>query len=95
MRHFPSWKIWVVALVCVLGVVFAAPNLISRDTARELPTWLPHKQVSLGLDLSGGAHLLLQIDEAAYREGRLSSLEGQRPQDPARGKDRCPGDWRQ
>ncbi len=76
MRYFPSWKIWIVALVCALGVVLAAPNLISRDAARELPTWLPHKQVSLGLDLSGGAHLLLQIDEAAYREGRLASLEG-------------------
>ncbi len=76
MRHFPSWKIWVVALVCLLGLVFAAPNLLPRDTARELPSWLPHKQVSLGLDLSGGAHLVLQIDEAAYREGRLSSLEG-------------------
>ena len=76
MRYFPAWKIWLVAIVCVLGLIFAAPNLVSRDTARTLPSWLPHKQVSLGLDLSGGAHLLLQIDEAAYRDGRLSSLEG-------------------
>ncbi len=76
MRYFPSWKIWIVVIVGVLGLAFAAPNLLSRDIANELPTWLPHKQVSLGLDLSGGAHLLLQIDEAAWREGRLAWLEG-------------------
>ena len=76
MRYFPTWKIWIVVLVSVLGLAFAAPNLLSRDLARDLPTWLPHKQVSLGLDLSGGAHLLLQIDEAAWREGRLAWLEG-------------------
>ena len=76
MRYFPTWKIWIVLLGSVLGLAFAAPNLLSRDVANALPSWLPNKQVSLGLDLSGGAHLLLQIDELAWRDGRLAWLEG-------------------
>ena len=75
MLQFPPWKIWIVSIVCALGVVFAAPNLLPRETADSLPAWMPHKQVNLGLDLSGGAHLLLEIDEAVYIEDRLESVE--------------------
>jgi len=75
MLNFPAWKIWIVGIVCALGVAFAAPNLLPREDAAALPTWLPHMQVSLGLDLSSGAHLLLEIDEEVYIEGRLESVE--------------------
>ena len=41
-----------------------------------VPTWLPHKQVNLGLDLQGGAHLLYQIDEKEMIEDQLGNLRG-------------------
>ncbi|MBT7646266.1 MAG: protein translocase subunit SecD, partial [Rhodospirillaceae bacterium] len=74
MLQFPAWKIWIVAIVCGLGVAFAMPNVLPRDVAESLPSWMPNKQISLGLDLSGGAHLVVQIDEQAYVDGRLESV---------------------
>jgi SecD/SecF fusion protein len=40
------------------------------------PRWLPSKQVSLGLDLRGGAHLVLEIDQQALRREILDSALG-------------------
>ena len=62
MIYFAKWKIILVIAICVLGLAFAAPNFIDRDTAEGLPDWLPNKQISLGLDLQGGSHLLLQVE---------------------------------
>ena len=72
MLKFPAWKIWAVAIVCGLGALFAAPNLLGSGS---LPAWPPLKRISLGLDLSGGAHLLLQVDEGVYLADRLGSVE--------------------
>ena len=74
MLYFAKWKISIILGICVLGLVFAAPNLMDRETADSLPESLPHKQISLGLDLQGGSHLLLEVDVKAVLEERLSSL---------------------
>jgi protein-export membrane protein SecD len=62
MVQFPRWQLVLVLAVLVIGLVFAAPNLLERDTADSLPGWVPNQQVSLGLDLQGGSHLLLEVD---------------------------------
>ena len=62
MLHFERWKIIAIAVVCLAGVVFAMPNLFSKQTVEGWPSWMPHRQLSLGLDLRGGAHLLLAMD---------------------------------
>jgi preprotein translocase subunit SecD len=55
-------------------LAFATPNALKREVADALPAWLPHKQVSLGLDLQGGSYLLIEVKvEDAIRE-RLNSL---------------------
>jgi len=74
MLYFSRWKSGLVLGACLLGVVFAAPNLLSRETARALPKWLPHQQISLGLDLQGGSHLLLEVDTSAVLRERLTNL---------------------
>ncbi len=71
MLRFAKWKIAVAAAVCVLGVLFALPNLFDRDDA---PGWLPGSQINLGLDLQGGSHLLLEVDFKALLRERLQSL---------------------
>jgi len=44
-----------------------------------LPDWLPHKQMNLGLDLRGGAHLLIEAKiEEAIREGLEGVLQSVR-----------------
>ncbi|MBI3446443.1 MAG: protein translocase subunit SecD [Magnetospirillum sp.] len=72
MSNFPKWKIALVALVSLFGIVFAAPNMLSREQADRLPAWL--QPVSLGLDLQGGSYLLLEVDTAYVVREQLTSL---------------------
>ena len=74
MVYFAKWKVILIAVVCGLGVLFAAPNFFDKSTADSLPDWLPHKQISLGLDLQGGSHLLLEVDVNAVIKERLENL---------------------
>ncbi len=75
MLHFARWKINLILGVCGLGLLFAWPNLLSEDQAAALPGWLPHKQISLGLDLQGGSHLLLEVEVEVVVGERLEALE--------------------
>lgn len=79
MLYFAPWKIALVILVSLAGLVTAAPNLISRQQLEALPSWLQLPQVNLGLDLRGGAHLLLEVDTSAVLRERLEAVvEGAR-----------------
>lgn len=74
MVYFPKWKAILVIVICVLGFLFALPNVLSEQVDEELPTWLPHKQIALGLDLQGGSHLLLEVETDAVVRELMESL---------------------
>jgi preprotein translocase subunit SecD len=74
MIHYAKWKMMLVLGVVFAGIAFAAPNLLSRQTAESLPAWLPHRQINLGLDLRGGSHLLFQVDVKAIVRERLEAV---------------------
>ncbi|MBC8337439.1 MAG: protein translocase subunit SecD [Alphaproteobacteria bacterium] len=78
MVYFAKWKVALVLVVCLLGVAFAVPNFMGAKNAEALPDWLPKKQVSLGLDLQGGSHLLLEVDSRTvvreYLEAMVDSM---------------------
>jgi preprotein translocase subunit SecD len=74
MLHFARWKIIAITLSCLIGVLFALPNLFSKETVQSWPDWLPKKQLSLGLDLRGGAHLLLSMDVNDVRKDWLETV---------------------
>src|SRR5690606_22187010 len=74
MIHFAKGKITLIIAVLIAGVLYAAPNLMSRDLAERLPNWLPHQQVNLGLDLQGGSHLLLEVEVGAVIREQLESV---------------------
>ena len=76
MLHFSRFKIAFVAFVCFMGLLATLPNFLSQETLKSWPSFLPHKQLSLGLDLKGGAHLLLQMDSSELRKDWLKSLRG-------------------
>ena len=63
MLYFPRWKVALIVLISVLGVLYAVPNLLPKQIRENTPDWLPHKTVHLGLDLQGGSHVLLEVDE--------------------------------
>lgn len=73
MLYFAPWKIVVILLVTLAGILFSTPNFLGRSTAEQmLPSWLA--PVNLGLDLQGGSHLLLSVDVDAVVRERMESV---------------------
>ena len=76
MLHFQRWKAALILLVVAAGVVVTVPNFIPADVVANWPNWLPKRQMVLGLDLRGGAHLLLAVDRDSLVQDRVKTLEG-------------------
>jgi len=58
----------------VFGIVFTLPNLLPGKVVDNLPGWVPHQRLNLGLDLQGGSLLLLEVDTQALKAERLTNL---------------------
>ncbi len=81
MIYFAKWKIILIAVVCLAGFAYATPNFLARSVTEGLPGIIPHKQISLGLDLQGGSHILLEVEvEAVIRERLIAMVDGTRSQ---------------
>ncbi|HUK07788.1 MAG TPA: protein translocase subunit SecD [Stellaceae bacterium] len=74
MLYFSPWKTAIIAVICLLGLIFAAPNLVSHSAVHGLPAWLPRRQVSLGLDLSGGSYLMYEVEMAPVVRDWLNNV---------------------
>lgn len=86
MLDFPRWKRLSISIMLALGVLLAIPSLIGETNAKRVGLgFLP--RISLGLDLSGGSHLLLEADTADVTRTRLAAMEdtilSQMARDPA------------
>ena len=76
MLEFPRWKVWLIGIVIALGVLLSIPSLIAgTPLAGSWPKWLSQYKISLGLDLAGGSHLLLEADAADAQKQRLQAME--------------------
>jgi len=75
MLEFPTWKRILVIAICVFGVLYAAPNFMPAGWLQGLPEWAPGKRMNLGLDLRGGAHLLMQVDTQGYLKEVLENSD--------------------
>jgi len=74
MIHIPLWKTLFIIGACLLGILFVSPNFFTRQQLESFPDWFPKSQIVLGLDLQGGAHLLLEVDFAAVEKEQMISL---------------------
>jgi protein-export membrane protein SecD len=74
MLTFTRWKQIAILAICVLGFLIVLPNFFPRATVEKWPAWFPRKQLSLGLDLRGGAHLLLAMETNDVRKDWLDTL---------------------
>lgn len=70
----PAWVMMTYAALLLLAVVTALPNFLSPTIRAALPAWATSQTVALGLDLQGGAHLLLGVDHQALAQARLQDL---------------------
>lgn len=81
MIYIERWKIILITAICLLGVLYAAPNVLSPDSVAWLrantPSFFPNQTVNLGLDLRGGSHLLLEVATDTVIEERMQSMVDQ------------------
>ena len=76
MLDFPKWKVWLIGIIIAIGVILSIPSLVAgTPLAASWPKWLPQYRISLGLDLAGGSHLLLEADSSDALKQRLQSQE--------------------
>ena len=70
----PAWVVMTYVVLLLLAVATALPNFLPQTVRSTLPDWATSQTVSLGLDLQGGAHLLLAVDREDLAQSRLQEL---------------------
>ncbi|MCC4243024.1 protein translocase subunit SecD [Stappia indica] len=68
------WVLVTYTLIILFGLLAALPNVFTPAQLERMPGWFPKQQVTLGLDLRGGSHLVLEVDADALKADRLKSL---------------------
>lgn len=74
--HLSRLRLVIYALAVAFGIMAALPNLLPDRMLAALPNILPKKQVTLGLDLRGGSHLVLEVDGGGLVKEHLQGLLG-------------------
>jgi SecD/SecF fusion protein len=73
MLYFSPWKTFSIWFVVIIGIVFTLPNMLPQSVLDALPNWAPKQGMTLGLDLQGGSHILLQVDRQDLIDERLQA----------------------
>jgi SecD/SecF fusion protein len=69
-----KWALLVYIAIILFGVLAAVPNVLTSEQQAKFGSYLPANPVTLGLDLKGGSHLVLEVDAAALRKARMDVL---------------------
>jgi preprotein translocase subunit SecD len=74
MLDFRPWKVISIWLALSIGVLLAVPSLMPESTAKSLGLGgMP--RINLGLDLSGGSHLLLEADTTDLAKQNIAKMD--------------------
>ncbi|HUF46137.1 MAG TPA: protein translocase subunit SecDF, partial [Aestuariivirgaceae bacterium] len=76
MLYFTRWKAVAIIGAVLLGMLMALPNALPPDMRGAIPDFLPSSPVTLGLDLRGGSHVLLEVDRADLEDQLARQLLG-------------------
>ncbi len=78
MFRFSKWKIASVLAMSLVAILLIVPSFLEKETresiAKNLPRWVPFQAITLGLDLQGGAHILLEVDQADVIRTQIDNL---------------------
>ena len=77
MLQLARWRVILVVVVTLLGIVIALPNFLPDRVREGLPPFLPRQTINLGLDLRGGSQLLLEVDVNSLKRARLEDIAEQ------------------
>jgi protein-export membrane protein SecD len=73
MLSFTRWKATLILMTAFVVIMLAAPNVLPQSWVDRLPRAM-RTHMTLGLDLQGGVHLLLQVDANDVRRVQLENL---------------------
>ena len=78
MFRFARWKVASILAMTLTAFLVLVPSFLPGDIresiAKQLPSWVPFKAITLGLDLQGGAHILLEVDAADVTRTQVENL---------------------
>ena len=78
MLRFSSLKITAILASVLLAILMVVPSLMDpagrKALTDHLPSFVPARAITLGLDLQGGSHVLLQIDTASLIKTQIDNL---------------------
>ena len=74
MLYIAPWKKIAIILLVIVGIFFALPNALTESQRTALPSQLPSETVNLGLDLQGGAHVLVEAEMDPVFDARMEVL---------------------
>ena len=78
MLRFARWKIASILAMILAAVLIVVPSLLPAATREaldaKLPDWAHPRVLTLGLDLQGGSHVLLQVDGTDVNKTMVTNL---------------------
>ncbi len=69
--HYSRWQIWSIVAALLLALILALPNALPSKQQTWLRDNIGLRPMTLGLDLQGGANVLLEIDRKELIESTL------------------------
>ena len=78
MLRFANWKLASVLALVAAALLVIVPSFMRTETvdalAARLPGFIPMRQIVLGLDLQGGAYMLMEVDHASVVKSQVEAL---------------------
>jgi preprotein translocase subunit SecD len=78
MLRIASWQVAAILAFVFAALLLVVPSFLDAGEVasleRTLPSWLPARPIVLGLDLQGGAHLLMEVDKNQLIKGQVEQL---------------------
>ena len=74
MMNLSRWKVGLVIIAALLGIIFSLPNFLPADFKSQIQGFAPSKGLNLGLDLQGGSYLLVEVDTESLLKEKTSNL---------------------
>ena len=78
MLRIATWQIAAILGLVLAAVLLIVPSFLDPATVasleQRLPSFLPARAIVLGLDLQGGAHLLMEVDKPSLVKSQVEQL---------------------
>ena len=78
MLRFANWRLASVLALVAAAVLVILPSFMPTQAVEALaarfPSFIPMRQIVLGLDLQGGAYLLMEVDTPSVIKSQVEAL---------------------